>query len=119
MQIWIKVMLENSNLIESAKSKEVDKLLLEYQAITAQLSDLETTKKAVLKRLFELVEIGKNETEKHVFNIVQVQSRQTISLAEVKEKERYLYEELANANLIKYGTDYLTVRGIKEKGNRV
>lgn len=112
-------MLENSNLIESTTAKEVDKLLVEYQGVTAQLSDLETTKKAILKRLFELVEIGKNETSKHVFNIVQVAGRQTISLPEVKEKESYLYERLADAHLIEYGADYLTVRGIKEKGDRV
>lgn len=51
-------MLEHSNLIEGQKAKEVNRLIAEYEDITAKLSDLDKSKKEVLAKLFELVEVG-------------------------------------------------------------
>jgi hypothetical protein len=43
-------MLENSNLLSGSVAKEVEKLIAEYEDITAKAKDIETSKKAVLQR---------------------------------------------------------------------
>lgn len=111
-------MLENSNLIEGEKAKEVDRLLKEYQDVTAKLSDLETTKKATLKRLFELASVGVNETGKFVFNVSQVAGRKSIFIKSLQEQAPDLFSRISGLGLVSIGEDYLTVRGIKLKGDR-
>ena len=111
-------MLENSNLIESTKAQEVNKLIKEYQDLTIKLADLDESKKQVLKRLFELAEVGKNETSKYVFNVVLNKGRETIGIKALRENAEDIYNMLHTLKLINIGEDYKTVRGIKEKGQR-
>lgn len=111
-------MLENSNLIESTKAQEVNKLIKEYQDLTIKLADLDESKKQVLKRLFELAEVGKNETSKYVFNVVLNKGRETVGIKALRENAEDIYNMLQTLKLINIGEDYKTVRGIKEKGQR-
>ena len=113
------VMLENSYLHESLEGKEIDRLLVEYQAVTAQLKDLEITKQAVLKRLFDLTQVGVNETSKHVFNIVEVAGKQSISAKDIQEQAPELFKRISGSGFLNVGNPYKVVRGIKQKGNRV
>lgn len=112
-------MLENSNLIDGTQAKELNKLLTEYQGITAKLTDLDTTKKEVLKRIFELSQIGINETNKFVFNVVNNTGRESISLKSLREDYPDLFKKVSGAGLISIGENYKTIRGIKLKGDRV
>lgn len=112
-------MLENSNLLEGKVAKEVDKLIAEYEDITAKTKDLETSKKQVLARLFELVEVGVNETSNVVFNIVNNSGRISIAPKKLQETAPELYGQISGLGLISIGEDYKTVRGIKHKGDRV
>ena len=112
-------MLENSNLIDGTQAKELNKLLTEYQGIIVKLADLDTTKKEVLKRIFELSQIGINETNKFVFNVVNNTGRESISLKSLREDYPDLFKKVSGAGLISIGENYKTVRGIKLKGDRV
>lgn len=112
-------MLENSNLIEGKNAKELEKLLVEYQSITAQLADLDKSKKQVLERIFELAQVGTNETSKFVFNIVENAGRESLSLKSLKEQAPELFKKISGMGLVSIGNSYLTVRGIKLKGDRV
>ena len=112
-------MLENSNLIDGTQAKELNRLLAEYQDITAKLADLDTTKKEVLKRIFELSQIGINETNKFVFNVVDNKGRESISLKSLREDYPELFRKVSGVGLISIGENYKTVRGIKLKGDRV
>ena len=110
-------MLENSNLLEGQTAKRVNTLLKDYQDVTTKLADLETTKKNILKELFELSQVGVNETNLFTFNVVHMKGRESISLADIKKHGSYLYESL---NPYKnYSADYFIVRSIKLKGDRV
>ena len=100
-------------------AKEVDKLIREYEDITAKAKDLETSKKQVLARLFELAEIGVNETSNVVFNVINNKGRQNVSLKALNEQAPDLFGQISGLGLISQGDDYLTVRGIKHKGDRV
>jgi hypothetical protein len=111
-------MLENSNLLTGTVAKEVDKLIAEYEDITAKAKDLETSKKAILKRLFELTQTGVNETNKVVFNIVNNKGRISIAPSKLQEQAPELYGVISGMGLVTIGEDYLTVRGIKHKGSR-
>lgn len=112
-------MLENSNLIEGQEAKELDKLLTDYQAVVAQLNDLDTTKKNILKRIFELATVGVNETGKFVFNVSEVAGRKSISVKSLQEQAPELFSKVSGLGLVSIGENYLTVRGIKLKGDRV
>ena len=112
-------MLENSNLLSGKNAKRVDTLIREYEDISAKVKDLETTKKAVLSELFEIVEVGMNETSNVVFNIINNAGSRRVSLKTLKEQAPRLYNEIDKLGLISIGEDYLTVRGIKHKGDRV
>ena len=111
-------MLENSNLIEGKQAKELDKLLTDYQAVVAQLNDLDTTKKNILKRIFELAEVGTNETSKFVYSKGLVNGRQSISVKSLQEQAPDLYGKISGLGLISVGQDYYVIRGIKLKGER-
>ena len=112
-------MLENSNLLSGKTAKEVDTLIAEYEDITAKVKDLETTKAQVLARLFELAEVGVNETSNVVFNICENKGRISIAPKKLQEQAPELYGQISGLGLISVGNDYLTVRGIKHKGDRV
>ena len=111
-------MLENSNLLEGQTAKRVNELVAEYEDITAKVKDLETTKKAVLAELFELAEVGVNETAKYMFNIVENKGRISIAPKKLQEQAPELYGQISGMGLLSVGEDYLTVRGIKLKGDR-
>ena len=111
-------MLENSNLLSGAVGKEVDKLIAEYEDIKVKAQDLETSKKAVLKRLFELAPIGINETSKVVFNIINNKGARHVSVKELEKANPKLYGMISGMGLVSVGEDYKTVRGIKHKGER-
>lgn len=112
-------MLENSNLIEGQVAKRVNKLLVEYSDVTTKLSDLEETKKRVLKELFSLTSIGVNETDKFTFKICEQSGRTSLSLKTLHETAPDLYGKVSALGLISVGEDYKTVRSIKLKGERV
>ena len=112
-------MLENSNLIEGQTAKRVNHLLKEYQDITTNLSDLEETKKKVLKELFELAPIGVNETDKFTFKVLEQAGRQSLSLKSLQESAPDLFGKVSALGLISVGADFKTVRSIKLKGERV
>ena len=111
-------MLENSNLLSGTVAKEVDKLIAEYEDIKAKAQDLETSKKAVLKRLFELAPIGINETSNVVFNIINNKGARHVSVKELEKANPELYGIISGMGLVSIGEDYKTVRGIKHKGTR-
>ena len=112
-------MLENSNLLEGQTAKRVNKLLVEYQDVTSKLADLETTKKNILKELFELAPIGINETDKFTFKILEQAGRQSLSLKSLQESAPDLFGKVSALGLINIGEDFKTVRSIKLKGERV
>ena len=111
-------MLENSNLLSGKVAKEVESLIAEYEDITAKAKDLETSKKAVLEKLFALTEKGINETSNIVFNIVENKGRVSIAPKKLQEQAPELYGQISGMGLVSIGEDYLTVRGIKHKGTR-
>ena len=111
-------MLENSNYLDGKVAKEVDALIAEYEDITAKAKDLETSKKQVLERLFELVKVGVNETNKVCFNIVENKGRVSIAPKKLQEQAPEIYGAITGMGLVSIGEDYLTVRGIKHKGDR-
>lgn len=111
-------MLENSNLVQGKSAKEVDKLLKEYEDITIKLADLDKSKKEVLTRLFELTEVGTNETSNYVFNIVMNKGRETIGVKKLRDNNHALYEIMESEGYLSVGEPFKTVRGIKLKGNR-
>jgi len=112
-------MLENSNLLSGTVAKEVDKLIAEYEDITAKVKDLETSKKAVLQRLFEITTTGVNETGKVIFNIVENKGRVSVAVSKLKDRAPELWEKVRQTmGVVSVGDDYLTVRGIKHKGER-
>ena len=112
-------MLENSNLLEGQTAKRVNKLLVEYQSVTSQLTDLETTKKAILKELFELAPLGVNETDKFTFKVLEQAGRQSLSLKSLQESAPDLFGKVSALGLISIGENFKTVRSIKLKGDRV
>jgi hypothetical protein len=112
-------MLENSNLLDGATAKRVNELVINYQDISAKLKDLETSKKLILEELFTLTEIGVNETGKFVFNIVENKGRVSIGAKKLQEQAPEIFGEISNLGLVSVGENYLTVRGIKLKGDRV
>ncbi len=111
-------MLENSNLLSGTVAKEVDKLIAEYEDISAKAKDLEISKKSVLEKLFALTEKGINETSNVVFNICENKGRVTIAPKKLQEQAPELYGQISGMGLVSVGEDYLTVRGIKHKGER-
>ena len=112
-------MLENSHLIEGKQAKELDKLLIDYQAVTAQLTDLDTTKKSILKRIFKLAKVGTNETSKFVFKVCLQAGRQSLSIKNLQETAPDLFGKVSALGLINIGENFKTVRSIKLKGDRV
>ena len=112
-------MLENSNLIEGAQAKELNKLLQEYTDLTAKLADLDKSKKQVLEQIFALAQVGTNETNKFIFNVINNKGRESLSLKTLREDYPDLFKRVSGAGLITLGNDYLTLRGIKLKGDRV
>ena len=112
-------MLENSNLIEGQNARRVNKLLEEYQDITAKLSDLDTSKKAVLSELFDLTQVGVNETGKFTFKICEQAGNKTISVKSLEETAPDLFGKVSALGLINIGKSFKTVRSIKLKGERV
>ena len=112
-------MLENSNLLSGTVAKEVDKLIAEYEDISAKAKDLETSKKAVLQRLFEITTTGVNETSNVVFNICENKGRVSVAVSKLKDRAPELWEKVRQTmGVVSIGDDYLTVRGIKHKGTR-
>lgn len=112
-------MLENSNLIEGQNAKRVNKLLEEYQDITAKLTDLDTSKKAVLSELFDLTQVGVNETGKFTFKICEQAGNKTISVKNLQETAPDLFGKVSALGLVNVGKSFKTVRSIKLKGERV
>lgn len=111
-------MLENSNLIEGTVAKEVNTLLAEYEDIKAKASDLETSKKAVLSRLFELAEIGVNETNKYTFKKNDNKGRLNVSVKKLQEQAPDLFGQVSDLGLVSVGENYFTITSIKLKGDR-
>ena len=111
-------MLENSNLVEGKNAKELDRLIQEYQDITVKLADLDKSKKQVLEKIFELAQVGTNETGKFVFNVCENAGRESLSLKSLKEQAPELFKRISGMGLVSIGNSYLTVRGIKLKGDR-
>lgn len=112
-------MLENSNLIDGTTAKELNTLLQEYNDITTQLTDLETSKKKVLARIFELAPVGLNETNKYTFKILEQAGRQSISVKSLSEQAPDLLGKISGLGLISIGEDFKTLRSVKLKGDRV
>ena len=110
-------MLENSNLITGKDAKEVETLIKKYEDVSIQLADLEKTKKEVTAKIFELTEIGINETSNLVFNIVDNKGRETISIKSLNENAPDILDELRAKNLVNVGNNYKTIKGIKHKTN--
>lgn len=110
-------MLENSNLITGKNAKEVETLIKKYEDVVIQLADLEKTKKEVTTKIFELTEVGINETNNMVFNIVDNKGRETISIKALNENAPDILSELRAKNLVNVGNNYKTIRGIKYKTN--
>ena len=111
-------MLENSYLHEGLESKEIEKLLKEYQDLTVKLTDLDETKKSVLKRLYELSQVGVNETRNYVYSISLVNGRRTISVSELQKNAPELLKRISGLGFLSVGEDYKVIKGIKEKGDR-
>ena len=111
-------MLENSNLIDGQNAKEVNTLLAEYEDIKARANDLETSKKRVLARLFELSEIGVNETSKYVFKKNDNKGRLNVSVKKLQEQAPDLFGQVSNLGLVTVGENYFTITGVKLKGDR-
>lgn len=111
-------MLENSNLIEGQNAKRVNELLKEYEDIKARANDLETTKEKVLTELFELAEVGLNETDKFVFKKNDNKGRMNVSVKKLQEQAPMLFGEISNMGLVTVGNNYYTITGIKLKGSR-
>ena len=112
-------MLENSNLIEGKQAKELNKLLTDYQAVVAQLDDLDTTKKNILRRIFELAPVGVNETNLFTFKVIEQAGRQSLSLKSLQESAPDIFGKVSALGLISVGENFKTVRSIKLKGDRV
>ena len=111
-------MLENSNLIEGQDAKEVNELLKEYEDIKAKANDLETSKKRVLARLFELSKIGVNETNKYTFKKNDNKGRVNISVKKFQEQAPDLFGQVSNLGLVSVGDNYFTITSVKLKGDR-
>ena len=111
-------MLENSNLIEGKDAKEVNELLKEYEDIKAKANDLETSKKAVLSRLFELAVVGVNETNKYTFKKNDNKGRVNISVKKMQEQDPDLFGLVSGAGFVSVGENYFTITSIKLKGDR-
>lgn len=111
-------MLENSNLLSGAAAKEVEKLIKDYEDIKVKVNDLETSKKAVLKRIFELAQVGTNETSRIVFNVTLNKGRISIPPKQLSEKAPDIYGFIMGKGLASIGEDYKTITGIKHKGKR-
>ena len=111
-------MLENSYLHEGLESKEIEKLLKEYQDITTKLADLNETKKRVLDRLQELSQVGVNETRNYVYSVSLVNGKRTISVSELQKNAPELLKRISGLGYLSVGEDYKVIRGIKEKGDR-
>ena len=111
-------MLENSNLIDGQNAKEVNTLLAEYEDIKTRANDLETSKKRVLARLFELSTTGVNETNKYVFKKNDNKGRLNISAKKLQEQAPELFGQVSNMGLVTVGDNYFTITGIKLKGDR-
>ena len=112
-------MLENSNLLEGKTAKRVNELLKDYQDVTSKLTDLETTKKSILKELFELAPLGVNETNMFTFKVIEQAGRQSLSIKSLQESAPDLFGKVSALGLISIGENFKTVRSIKLKGNRV
>lgn len=112
-------MLENSNLLEGQTAKRVNTLIKEYQDITTKLTDLEESKKKVLKELFELAPIGVNETNLFTFKVIEQAGRQSLSLKSLQESAPDIFGKVSALGLISVGENFKTVRSIKLKGDRV
>ena len=111
-------MLENSNLIDGQNAKRVNELLREYEDIKAKANDLETSKKNVLAELFELAEIGVNETNKYIFKKNDNKGRLNISAKKLQEQAPNLFGKVSDLGLVTVGDNYFTITGIKLKGDR-
>lgn len=112
-------MLENSNLLEGQTAKRVNVLIKEYQDITTKLTDLEESKKKVLKELFELAPVGVNETNLFTFKVIEQAGRQSLSLKSLQESAPDIFGKVSALGLISIGENFKTVRSIKLKGDRV
>ena len=112
-------MLENSNLLEGKTAKRVNELIKDYQDITAKLTDLEESKKRVLKELFELAPVGVNETNLFTFKVIEQAGKQSLSLKNLQESAPDLFGKVSALGLISVGENFKTVRSIKLKGDRV
>ena len=111
-------MLENSYLHEGLESKEIEKLLKEYQSITTKLADLNSTKERVLEKLHELSQIGVNETRNYVYSVSVVNGKRTISVSELQKNAPELLKKISGLGFLSIGEPYRVIRGIKEKGDR-
>ena len=111
-------MLENSNLIEGAVAKEVNELLREYEDIKVKANDLETSKKKILSRLFELAQVGVNETNKYTFKKNDNKGRVNISVKKFQEQAPDLFGQVSDLGLVSVGENYFTITSVKLKGDR-
>ena len=111
-------MLENSNLIDGQNAKRVNELIAEYEDIKIKANDLETSKKKVLAELFELAEIGVNETNKYIFKKNDNKGRLNVSAKKLQEQAPELFGQVSDLGLVTVGDNYFTITGIKLKGDR-
>ena len=112
-------MLENSFLLEGLEAKEIDKLLQEYNDVTTKLKDLETTKKSILARVFEIANVGVNETSKFTFNICEQAGKKSISVNDLMKQAPDLFGKISSLGLVSVGKSFKTLKSVKVKGNRI
>lgn len=112
-------MLNDSNYVDGKDGKLLSKLIGEYEDISLKIKDLESEKKAILTQICDLSKVGTNETEKVVFNLFLMEGRETVSLSDIKKRDKLLYEEIDEGGYISYGNPYKVIRSIKHKGKRV
>lgn len=108
-------MLTNTKALSTKESKEVEKLIKTYQDLQAQITDLETSKKEVLEKIFKLANEGKNETQNYIFTKAFCNGRITVNIKELEKNHISLYNALNEKNLFNIGKDYWRLTGIKKK----
>lgn len=105
--------LQNTNLFIGKESTKLNQLLKQYNQLKEQISDLETTKKAVTKEILDMCNNtkGKYQTSTTVFTISYTEGRVNINAKTVQEKYPNVYEELATK-----GEGYFQIRNITPIG---
>ena len=109
-------MLENSKLVDGQDAKELNRACKEYNKVTSEIKDLETTKKKNAEVIKKYCNIGAvHETTEYIVTMAHVEGRVTISASEVEKKAPELFRQLLALDLVKVGDSYLQIKSIKHK----